>query len=177
MIMNATPKKHASESVWTWILITLLWGSVFFFTSTWMLGKASAWLDAGAFQPDRAETMRVYQLYAPVLMAIALVAKAIKHRLDPGSLKQLERQAAVREGKRERYFVSFAGGIASSFLFAVLTAFVHLAAVPVTGAVIKLSAATIAVAGVLNIAAGLGASLFVGMIFLVSGVGRKPKRG
>jgi hypothetical protein len=174
---NVTPKKHASESVWTWILITLLWGSVFFFTSTWMLGKASVWLDAGAFQPDGAETMRVYKLYAPVLVVIALVAKAVKSRLDPGALKQLERQKAVKEGKRERYFVSFAGGIASSFLFTLLAAIAHLAAAPVTGAVVKLSAATIAIAGVLNIAAGLGASLLVGMIFLVSGVGRGSNRG
>jgi hypothetical protein len=174
--MNASPKKSPSESVWTWILITLLWGTVFFFTSTWMLGKASAWLDASGFRPDRAETMQVYLFYAPVLIVIALVAKAVKNRLDPGSLKQLERQKAVKEGKRERYFVSFAGGIASSFLFAVLTAVAHLAVAPVTGAVIRLNAATVAVAGAMNIAAGLGASLFVGMIFLVSGVGRGAKR-
>ncbi len=174
--MNETPKKHPSESVWTWILITLLWGSVFFFTSTWMLGKASAWLDAGGFMPDSSETFAVYRLYAPVLLVIALVAKTVKNRLDPGSLKQMERQKAVKEGKRERYFVSFAGGIASSFLFAILTAVAHLASVPVTGAVIRLNAATVAVAGVLNIAAGLGASLFVGAVFLVSGVGRGAKR-
>lgn len=174
--MNTVAKKPAPQSPWTWILITLLWGSVFFFTSTWMLGKASAWLDAGGFLPDGAATLTVYLLYVPVLIVIALVAMAVKNRLDPGSLKQLERQKAVKEGKRERYFVSFAGGIASSFLFAVLTAIAHIAAVPVTGAVIRLNPATVAVAGVLNIAAGLGASLLVGMIFLASGVGRKVNR-
>jgi hypothetical protein len=174
--MNAATKKSAPQSVWTWIIITLLWGSVFFFTSTWMLGKASAWLDAGGFQPDGSEPLTVYFMYAPVLIVIALVAMAVKNRLDPGSLKQLERQKAVKEGMRERYFVSFAGGIASSFLFTVLTAGAHLAAVPVTGASVRLNVATVAVAGVLNIAAGLGASLLVGMIFLVSGVGRKPRR-
>lgn len=174
--MKAATKKSAPQSVWTWILITLLWGSVFFFTSTWMLGKASAWLDASGFRPDRAETMSVYLLYAPLLIVIALVAMAVKNRLDPGSQKQLERQKAVREGKRERYFVSFAGGIASSFLFTVLAACAHLAAAPVTGASVRLNVATVAAAGVLNIAVGLGASLFVGMIFLVSGVGRKLKR-
>lgn len=174
--MNAATKKSAPQSVWTWIIITLLWGSVFFFTSTWMLGKASAWLDAGGFQPDGSEPLTVYFMYAPVLIVIALVAMAVKNKLDPGSLKQLERQKAVKEGKRERYFVSFAGGIASSFLFTVLTAIAHIAAVPVTGALVRLNVATVAVAGVLNIAAGLGASLLVGMIFLVSGVGRKPNR-
>jgi len=174
--MNASPKKSPPESVWTWILITLLWGTVFFFTSTWMLGKASAWLDAGGFQPDGSETLAVYRFYAPVLIVIALVAKVVKQRLDPGSLRQIERQRAVKEGKRERLFVSFAGGIASSFLFAVLTAVAHLAAAPLTGAVIRLNAATVAVAGAMNIAAGLGASLFVGMIFLVSGIGSGARR-
>lgn len=177
IIMTAASKKPFPESVWTWILITLLWGSVFFFTSTWTLGKASAWLDASGFRPGGSEPLTVYLLYVPVLIVIALVAMAVKNRLDPGSLKQLERQKAVKEGKREHYFVSFAGSIATSFLFAVLTACVHLAAVPVTGAVIRLNVATVAVAGVFNIAAGLGASLFVGVIFLVSGVGRGSKRG
>lgn len=175
--MNAVSKKSPPESVWTWILITLLWGTVFFFTSTWMLGKASTWLDAGGFRPDGSVTLAVYRLYAPVLLVIALVAMAVKNRIDPGSLKQLERQKAVKEGRRERYFVSFAGSIATSFLFTVLTAAAHLAAVPVTGAVIRLSVATVLVAALLNIAAGLGASLFVGAIFLVSGVGRGSKRG
>jgi hypothetical protein len=58
----------------------------------------------------------------------------------------------------------------------VLTAVAHLAAAPLTGAVIRLNAATVAVAGAMNIAAGLGASLFVGLIFLVSGIGSGARR-
>lgn len=170
--MNAATKKPAPQSVWTWILITLLWGTVFFFSSTWMLRQASGWLDAGGFQPDRTETAIVYLLYVPVLLVIALTAMAIKNRIDPGSMKQLERQKAIKAGNRERYFVSFAGSIATSFLFTVLTAFAHLAAVPVTSAAVSFSVTTVLAAAVMNIAAGLSASLFVGMVFLVSGVGR-----
>lgn len=174
--MNTVSKKPPPQSVWTWIVITFLWGTVFFFTSTWMLGVASGWLDAGAFQPDRSETMSVYRLYAPVLLLIALLAMALKNRFDPGSLKQIERQKAVKEGKRERYFVSFAGSIATSFLFTVLTACAHLLAAPVTGATVRLGMVTVLSASVMNLVAGLAASLLVGAIFLVSGIG-KPTSG
>ncbi|NTU52710.1 MAG: hypothetical protein HGA97_03220 [Chlorobiaceae bacterium] len=174
--MNNVLKKTAPESVWTWILITLLWGTVFFFTSTWMLSQASILLDAGAFRPDRSLSITVYLLYTPVLILIALVAKAVKHRLDPGSLRQLERQKRVRAGGRERYFVSLAGSIASGFLFTVLTASAYVFAVPVTGVSVRLGVVTVLAASVMHVAAGLAASLFVGMIFLVSGVGRGSAR-
>jgi hypothetical protein len=174
--MNAVSKKPAPESVWTWILITLLWGSVFFATSTWMLAQASAWLDTGGFRPDRSVSLTVYLLYAPVLVVIALVAMLVKNRLDPGSRRQIERQKAVRDGRRERYFVSFAGSIATSFLFTVLTAAAHMVTAPVTGAVVRLDVMTVVLAGLLNITAGLAASLFVGMIFIVSGIARGSKR-
>lgn len=165
-------KKTAPQSVWTWILITLLWGSVFFATSTWILSIVSAWFDGGAFSPDRAEALAVYAMYVPVLLVIALAAMAIKNRLDPGSLKQLERQKAVREGRRERLFVSFAGSIATSFLFTVLTAVFHSVTAPAIGPAVSFSVKVVLVAAGLNIAAGLAASLLVGIIFLVSGVGR-----
>jgi hypothetical protein len=168
--MNTVSKKPPPQSVWTWILITFLWGTVFFFTSTWMLGKASLWLDAGAFQPTRSVSMAVYRFYAPLLLVIALLAMVLKNRLDPGSLRQIERQNAVKEGKRERYFVSFAGSIATSFLFTVLTACIHLVTVPYTGVTIRLGILTVILASVMNLVAGLAASLLVGMIFLVSGI-------
>jgi hypothetical protein len=174
--MNAVTKKSAPQSVWTWILITLLWGSVFFATSTWMLAQASNWLDAGEFRPDRSISFTVYLLYVPVLLLIALVAMAVKNRLDPGSLRQLERQKEVKAGRRERYFVSFAGSIATSFLFTVLTAGAHMITAPMIGAVVRLDVTTVIAAALMNIAAGLAASLFVGMIFIVSGIARGSKR-
>jgi uncharacterized membrane protein len=174
--MSAVSKKPAPQSVWTWILITLLWGSVFFATSTWMLGQASAWLDPGGFRPDRSVSYTVYLLYVPVLLLIALVAMVVKNRLDPGSLRQVERQKQVREGRRERYFVSFAGSIATSFLFTVLTAAAHLVTAPLTGASVRLDVVTVIAASLMNIAAGLAASLLVGIIFFVSGIARGSKR-
>jgi hypothetical protein len=166
--MSSASKRPLPQSVWTWILITLLWGTVFFATSTWMLTKAVAMLGQGSFSPDRSQALTVYAVFVPLLLIIALVAMAVKSRLDPGSLKQLSRQKAVKEGSREQYFVSFAGSIATSFLFTILTACTHVAAVSLTGAVVRLTLATVFTAALLNIAAGLAASLFVGTIFIVA---------
>jgi hypothetical protein len=166
--MSATSKKPLPQSVWTWILITLLWGTVFFATSTWTLTKAVAMLGEGSFNPSRGEALTVYGVFVPMLLVIALVSMAIKNRLDPGSLKQLSRQKAVKEGSRERLFVSFAGSIATSFLFTILTACTHAAAAPLTGTIIKLGPSAVFAAALLNIAAGLAASLFVGTVFIVA---------
>jgi len=170
--MNSSTKKTPSQSVWTWIVITLLWGSVFFATSTWILGIVSGWFDGGAFSPDRAEALRVYAMYVPALLVVALSAMVIQSRLDPDWQKQREREKAVRAGKREQLFVSFAASIATSSLFTLLTAAAHMVAAPVIGTAVSFSVKTVLVAAGLNIAAGLAASLFVGMIFLVFGVAK-----
>ncbi|NTW51974.1 MAG: hypothetical protein HGB22_05255 [Chlorobiaceae bacterium] len=163
-----TSKKPLPQSVWTWILITLLWGTVFFASSTWTLTKAVAMLGQGVFGPTRSEAFGVYELYAPLLLVIALVGMAVKNRLDPGSVKQLSRQKAVKDGSREQIFVSFAGSIATSFLFTILTACAYSLTVPLTGLVVQLGLSVVLVAALLNIAAGLAASLFVGTIFIVA---------
>lgn len=170
--MSSPAQKTPSQSVWTWILITLLWGSVFFATSTWILSIVSGWFDGGAFSPDRAEALRVYAMYVPALLVVALSAMVIQSRLDPDWQKQRAREKEVRAGKREQLFVSFAASIATSSLFTVLTAVAHMVAAPVIGTVVSFSLKTVLVAAGMNIAAGLAASLFVGMIFLVSGVAK-----
>jgi len=172
----ATSKKPLPQSVWTWILITLLWGTVFFASSTWMLAKAAGMTGVGTFSPARSESLAVYALFVPLLLLIALVAMAVKNRLDPGSLKQISRQKAVKEGSREQYFVSFAGSIATSFLFTILTACTYSLSAPMTGVVVKLGVSTVFVAALLNIAAGLAASLFVGTIFIVARAAGLTKR-
>ena len=174
--MAAASKRPLPQSVWTWILITLLWGTVFFASSTWMLSKAVGIVGEGAFSPARGEAFTVYALFVPLLLLIALVSMAVKNKLDPGSLKQLSRQKAVKEGSREQYFVSFAGSIATSFLFTILTAATYTLTVPVTGLVVRLSLSAVVVAALLNIAAGLAASLFVGTIFIVSRAAGLVKR-
>ncbi len=166
--MTELPKKPVAPSVWVWILVTLLWGSVFYATSTWMLKTAAHLLAQGVFDPAGGVVLTVYLLYVPVLIAVALAAMVVKNLIDPGSLKQIARHQAVAKGTRERYFVSFAGSIATSFIFTIMTALMHGAAAPLTGAVVELPAKTVIVAALLNIAAGLAASMLVGIIFMVT---------
>jgi len=166
--MTDLPKKPVAPSVWIWLAITLLWGTVFYATSTWMLKTAAQLLGEGTFNPGGSEGLTVYLLYVPVLVCVALVSMAVKNLIDPGSLKQIERQQAVAKGKRERFFVSFAGSIATSFIFTLSTAFIHMVAAPLTGSVVVLPAKTVLVAASMNIAAGLAASMLVGAVFMVT---------
>ena len=166
--MTELPKKPVAPSVWIWIGVTLLWGTVFFMTSTFMLRLSVQLLALGAFDPRASDGLTVYVLYVPVLLLVALASMAIKNLVDPGSLKQIERHQAVAKGVRERYFVSFAGSIATSFLFTVLTAIMHSVAAPLSGSVVALPAKVVVVAALLNIAAGLAASMLVGIIFMVA---------
>lgn len=174
--MTELPKKAVPPSVWIWILVTLLWGTVFFITSSWMLGVATHLVGEGVFDSGAREWLTVYFCYVPVLIAIALTSMAVKNLIDPGSLKQIERHQAVAKGTRERLFVSFAGSIATSFIFTLLTAVMHSVTSPLTGAVIELTPKAVVAAATLNIAAGLAASLLVGFVFMVTravrGVGR-----
>lgn len=174
--MSSSVQKTPSQSVWTWILITLLWGSVFFATSSWILTETSIWYDGGVFSPDIAQTLRVYAMYVPALLVVALSAMAIQSRLDPDWQKQRAREKAVRAGSREQLFVSFAASIATSSLFTVLTAFAYALSSPLIGTAVGFSVKSIVVAAGLNIAAGLAASLFVGVIFLVSGVAKGSRK-
>ncbi len=166
--MIELPKKAAPPSAWVWCLVTLLWGTVFFATSTWMLSIAAGWTGEGSFDTGFGESLKAYACYVPVLIAIALAAMSLKQLTDPGSLKQIARHQAVAKGQRERYFVSFAGSIASGFLFTFATAAMHIVTVPLTGAVVHLTLRTVAIAGGLNIVAGLAASVLVAVLFMVA---------
>ncbi|NTU67580.1 MAG: hypothetical protein HGB02_01725 [Chlorobiaceae bacterium] len=166
--MTELPKKPVAPSAWIWIGVTLLWGTVFFMTSTFMLTLSVRLLGQGTFDPAGAEVLGTWLATVPVLVAVALAAMVFKELVDPGSRKQIERHQAVARGVRERYFVSFAGSIATSFLFTVLTAVMHMAAAPLTGSVVELPARTIVLAASINIAAGLSASMLVGIVFMVA---------
>jgi hypothetical protein len=175
--MTELPKKPVAPSVWIWISVTLLWGTVFYATSTWMLKTSTFLLGQGVFDPGSNEALTVYLLYVPVLVAVALVSMIVKNLMDPGSLKQIERHQAVAKGKRERYFVSFAGSIATSFIFTVMTAFMHKLSAPLTGEAVDLPAKTVIAAAGLNIAAGLAASMLVGVVFMVTRAVKGAGRG
>jgi hypothetical protein len=167
--MSAVLKTPPRPTVWIWLSVTLLWGTVFFVTSTWMLKAAVIITGEGVFDPGGSTAFKVFAFFVPLLVMIALVSMTVKNRLDPGSLKQISRQQAVAKGSRERIFVSFAGSIATSSLFTLLTALAYLGTASMTGYLPVLSPETILLAAALNIAAGLSASLLVGLIFILTG--------
>jgi hypothetical protein len=166
--MTELPKKPVAPSIWIWIGVTLLWGTVFFMTSTFMLRLSVQLLGLGTFDPRSSDDLTVYLVYVPVLLLVALASMVIKNLVDPGSMKQIERHQAVARGVRERYFVSFAGSIATSFLFTVLTAVMHSVAAPLSRSVVVLPVKVVVLAASLNIAAGLAASMLVGIVFMVA---------
>ncbi|MBM3163555.1 MAG: hypothetical protein FJZ79_09690 [Chlorobi bacterium] len=156
-----------------WISVTLLWGTVFFFTSSWMLSLATGMLREGSFTVSGGDLFRVYGFHLPVLVLFALLAMMVKNLIDPQGRKQVQRQQSVVEGKRERLFVSFAGSIATSFFFTGLTASTFLWSAAFTGLAVDLTPKVVALAALYNIAAGLAASLLVGVVFMIAKVGRK----
>ncbi|MBM3421908.1 MAG: hypothetical protein FJY09_01440 [Chlorobi bacterium] len=156
-----------------WISVTLLWGTVFFFTSSLMLGISAGILGTGDFRVSGSEMFRVYLYHIPVLLVFALVAMMVKNLLDPQGRKQVQRQQSVVDGKRERLFVSFAGSIATSFFFTGLTASTYLWSAGFTAIPVNLPIPVVGVASGLNILAGLAASLLVGIVFIIARVGRK----
>lgn len=162
--MAVTKKSSAKPPVWLWLAITFLWGTVFFATSTWMLGIAAGVTGDGRFGPTAGQAASAYLLYLPLLLVVALGTMAVRNRMDPGYRAFEQRQAAVIEGTQERYFVSLASSIATSFLFTVLAAVVHAQAVPMTGAAIELTTRIVLTGAALNIAAGLAVSVLVGVV-------------
>lgn len=166
--MALQAKKFSSPpSIWTWLSITFLWGTVFFATSVLMLNLASTWLEQGFFNPAWSEIYSAYAIYFFVLLFFALSAMLVKNRLDPQGEKQTKRQQEVVAGKRELVFVSLAGSIATSFFFTILTALVFVISTTFVDMTVDLTIPVVLLAAVLNISAGLAASLLVGLVLLV----------
>jgi hypothetical protein len=170
---STTDKNPKPPGVAIWVLVTLLWGTVFFSTSIFMLRYATVLLGQGAFTPSRSEIINVYGIHAGVLIIFALAAMMVKNMVEPGSLKQIQRWKNISEGKGEKLFISFAGSIATSFFFTGLTAMSFLGSAGMFGFVVSLTLPVVLTAALLNIGAGLTASLIVGIVFLIARVGRK----
>ncbi|NTW69816.1 MAG: hypothetical protein HGB23_08220 [Chlorobiaceae bacterium] len=168
-------KTPAPPGVATWVLVTLLWGTLFYWTSIFMLRLASAKLSQGVLTASQSDLLRVYGIHAGVLVLFALVAMMVRQLLDPGASKQVARKVAIAEGKGEKVFISFAGSIATSFFFTGLTALTLVLSSGVVGFDGVLPIPVVLLAACYNIAAGLGASLFVGVVFLIAQAVRKGK--
>ena len=170
---STTNKNPKPPGVAIWVLVTMLWGTVFFGTSIFMLRYATVLLGQGLFNPSRSEIFNVYGIHVCVLVVFALVAMVVKNLIEPGSQKQIQRWQNISEGKGEKLFISFAGSIATSFFFTGLTAMTFLVSAATLGFVVNLTLPVVLTAGLLNIGAGLAASLIVGFVFLIAKVGRK----
>ncbi|NTW48497.1 MAG: hypothetical protein HGB19_01945 [Chlorobiales bacterium] len=154
------------DTIWVWILVTLMWGSIFHFTSIYALKLASARIGGGSFNPGWEEIFSVYGLFVGVMLATAFVSRFVNHQLDPTGEKRLRRQQAVAEGNREKLFVSFAGSLATSFGFGFLTAGTYLAASSLFGVAANFTLPVVVLASLGNVVAGLIGSVVVGVVFL-----------
>ena len=172
--MESTMKKAPKPpGIAIWVLVTLLWGTVFYWTSIFMLQLASFLLQEGFFNPSGNELWQVYGIQVVVLILFALVAMLVKNMLEPGGQKQIERWQNISEGKGEKIFISFAGSLATSFFFTALTALVFLASSGFLGLEVVFTVPVVLLAALFNIAAGIAASLVVGLVFLIAQVGKK----
>ncbi len=156
-----------------WITVTLLWGTVFFISSIFMLSAASGMLGQGFFNPTPAGALSVYCVHAAILVVFALAAMLLKNAVDPGSENQIRRWEAIDQGKGEKIFISFAGSIATSFFFTLLTAATFSIVSGMLGLIVQFTLPVVFLAALFNIAAGLAASLVVGIIFLAAKVGKR----
>lgn len=151
----------------TWLSVTLLWGTVFYATSVYMLKLAANWSADAYFNPTWSEFFSVFGLlHLPVLITFAIVAMLVKRVIDPEAKGQNERFKAIEEGRGERIFISLAGSIATSFTFALLTVGSYLAAGNLINVRTGFATDQVIYASLLNIAAGLAASVLVGIIFM-----------
>ncbi|MEI6638368.1 MAG: hypothetical protein FDX02_05730 [Chlorobium sp.] len=168
--MAKTPKP---PGVAIWVLVTLLWGTVFYWTSIFMLQLASVKLGEGSFHPSDSEQWSVYGVQVVVLILFALLAMAVRGALDPGNTQQIQRWQNISEGKGEALFISFAGSLATSFFFTALTALTFLGSSAYFGFLVSFTLPVVLLAALFNVGAGIAASLIVGFIFLIAKVGRK----
>ncbi|NMW19194.1 MAG: hypothetical protein HKK66_09255 [Chlorobiaceae bacterium] len=172
--MYSTKNKNPEPpGVVIWVMVTLLWGTVFFYTSVFMLRFATVLLGQGVFNPSRSVQFHVYGIHAVVLVVFALAAMLVKNMAEPGGQKQIQRWKSISEGKGEKLFISFAGSIATSFFFTGLTALTFLFSAGNLGFSVSLTYPVVLTAALFNIGAGLAASLIVGFVFLIAKVGRK----
>ncbi|MFN3560960.1 MAG: hypothetical protein ACK4XY_02685 [Chloroherpetonaceae bacterium] len=146
-----------------WINVSLMWGTVFFITSIFMLKLASA----TSFLPDWTDSLKAYLFYVVMIVIVALGGYGVNKLYDPKGEKRAKRQAEVKSGMKEQVFVSLFGSIATGFGFCLLTALSFLCAKWAMRVPADFSMQHVFVAAIYNIGAGLGGSLFTGLIFVV----------
>ncbi len=154
-----------------WINVSLMWGTVFFITSIFMLKLASQ----TSFLPNWTDSLKAYLFYVVMIVIVALGGYGVNKLYDPKGEKRAKRQAEVKSGMKEQVFVSLFGSIATGFGFCLLTALSFLCAKWAMSVSADFSMQDVLVAAIYNIAAGLGGSLFTGLIFvMLKAMGKFP---
>lgn len=146
-----------------WISVSLMWGTVFFITSIFMLKLAGEM----TFSPDWSDSLKAYLFYAVMIVGVALGGYGVNKLYDPKGEMRAKRQAEVKSGMKEQIFVSFFGSIATAFGFCLITALSFLFAKWVLNVSADFSMQDVLLASIYNIGAGLGGSLFTGVIFIM----------
>ncbi len=146
-----------------WVSVSLMWGTVFFITSIFMLTLATD----SSFLPNWLDSIKAYLFYVAMVIVVALGGYGVNKLYDPKGEKRAKRQAEVKSGLREQVFVSLAGSIATGFTFCLLTALSFLCAKWTLSVPADFSPQQVLFASVYNIGAGLGGSFFTGLVFLV----------
>jgi hypothetical protein len=160
--MKSFSEQAAENKPSLWISVSLLWGTVFFFTSLYFLSMFSD----GAFSPSVADSAKAYLIYAVLIVIVALTGFAVNKLYDPTGEKRARRQSEVKSGQKEQIFVSLVGSLATGFGFCLVTVLAFWLAT-FFGVAAAFNGQTILYAALANIGAGLGASLFTGGIFLI----------
>ncbi|MCS6989918.1 MAG: hypothetical protein NZM06_10430 [Chloroherpetonaceae bacterium] len=162
--MGKSLAQQAAENKPTlWVNVSLMWGTVFFITSIFMLKLAT---DA-SFSPDFLDALKAYPFYVAMVIAVALGGYGVNRLYDPKGEKRAKRQAEVKAGLKEQLFVSFTGSVATGFGFCLLTALAFLFAHWAFAVPASFDAKTIFLASLCNVGAGIGGSLFTGLVFVV----------
>ncbi len=146
-----------------WVNVSLLWGTVFFVTSIFMLKLTTG----TTFSPEVLDALTAYFFYVLMIIGVALGGYVVNKLYDPKGEKRAKRQAEVKAGLKEQIFVSLTGSIATGFAFCLLTALAFLCANWVRHTSAAFSFQQVLVAALYNIGAGLGGSLFTGLVFVV----------
>lgn len=165
-------KQPKPPGLFIWQSVTLFWGTVFYWSSLYMLERAAT-INGTLFDPAVGVRVQVYGLQVVGLVVIALLAMMVRSRLDPGNRRQIERWQNISAGKGEKIFISFAGSLATGFGFTLLTVGSYVAYGALTGYETGFTTATVLLASLFNTMTGIAASLVVGLVFLIAGIGRK----
>ncbi len=165
---NSFSESAKANKLSLWIGVSLLWGTIFFLTSIFALGFVSEQRNGvSTFHPSIVDSIKAYSIYIVFVIGVAVSGFLFNRLYDPTGEKRNKRIADVTAGKKENYFVSFAGSLATGFVFGLLTALAFFLAQYLFGIAAEADVATVMLASLVNVGAGVAGSLATGIVFVV----------